>query len=130
MVDTTLGAAQKGDVLTSTVAHRAPRSYWMVRRTARRFFRQLPAFRIVWYELRACQHYWYNKSEERRPRSWRAFPAGAIFSWRCPLMILMGVAWPAQRAVQREHALPFTPDSRSQFIPATTRFTTSLKQRI
>lgn len=87
-----------------------------------------PAFCVVWYELRACQHYWYNKSEERRSRSWRAFPAGAIFSWRCPLMILSLWAWRSpQRAFQREHALPFTPDSRSQFIPATTRSTTSLK---
>jgi len=79
-VTATLGAAQKGDVLTSAVARRAPCSYWMVRRAAGRFFRQLPAFCVVWYELRACQRYWYNKSEERRPRSWRAFPAGTIFS--------------------------------------------------
>jgi hypothetical protein len=80
MAVATLGAAQKGDVLTSVVARRASRSYWMVRRAARRFFHQLPAFCVVWYELRVCQRYWYNKSEERRPRSWRAFPAGAIFS--------------------------------------------------
>jgi hypothetical protein len=69
-----LGAAQKGDVLISFVARLAPRSSWMVRWAMRSFFRQLSLFRIVWRQLRAYQRYWYNKSEERRPRSWRAFP--------------------------------------------------------
>jgi hypothetical protein len=113
-----LGAAQKGDVLTSYVARLAPRSSWMVRRAARRFFRQFSAFGVFWYELRACQRYWYNKSEERRPRSWRAFPAGAIFSLR------LRVARSPSGFI-REYALPFAPDSRTQFIPITTRSTTS-----
>src|SRR5215470_17389555 len=101
----------------------------MVRRASRRFFRQLSAFGAVWYELRACQRYWYNKSEERRPRSWRTFPARAIL---LQALVRTWSTWSgaAYSGPFREYALPFMPDSRLQFIPATTRSTTSsLKQR-